>query len=287
MCQTKERKRAKDGICTRCGDSFQKSSKRVTDVCCPCFRAIRKEKARENNRRKCEICGKEFFRRPRQDDAARCCSRECGFILFAKQKRDGAFLPNVRASQRLGSLKPCDVCGWHFDSSGYRKHCCSRECDEVRAKYRYAGGYSAWANKSCADCGGPVGVVKSNKGKYCHKCRKARKKASVRVAKYGGFLKETGRTSANLAMVAALIRDAGNRCSYCGLMMSSGCDPNNDRHTEIDHSLPRSKGGGNEPGNLKVICRRCNHLKRDFIAPELVLVPRVDDISNSLTLHQV
>jgi 5-methylcytosine-specific restriction endonuclease McrA len=37
----------------------------------------------------------------------------------------------------------------------------------------------------------------------------------------------------------------------------------------VDHVIPHSKGGGNEPGNLIAMCRRCNGLKGDSIAPRI------------------
>ena len=43
-------------------------------------------------------------------------------------------------------------------------------------------------------------------------------------------------------------------CQLCG------AGPNNDV-LEVDHIVPRSKGGSNEAGNLQVLCARCNRGK--------------------------
>ena len=39
--------------------------------------------------------------------------------------------------------------------------------------------------------------------------------------------------------------------------------------TEIDHIVPRSRGGGNEHTNLRASCRPCNRRKRDKLDSEM------------------
>lgn len=58
---------------------------------------------------------------------------------------------------------------------------------------------------------------------------------------------------------AVLARD-NNRCVRCG----------SDKNLQMDHILAVSKGGSNEPDNLRTLCRSCNSSKRDR-----------DDISNN------
>ena len=43
-------------------------------------------------------------------------------------------------------------------------------------------------------------------------------------------------------------------CQLCGATKS-------DRMLEVDHIVPRSKGGTNDPSNLQVLCSRCNRAK--------------------------
>jgi 5-methylcytosine-specific restriction endonuclease McrA len=50
--------------------------------------------------------------------------------------------------------------------------------------------------------------------------------------------------------LAILERD-GYRCMLCGKPA-----------TTVDHILPRSKGGGDEPENLRAACGRCNYGRR-------------------------
>lgn len=46
-----------------------------------------------------------------------------------------------------------------------------------------------------------------------------------------------------------------DRCQFCG--------STND--LQIDHILPKAKGGPDIEGNLQVLCLRCNNKKRDNI----------------------
>ncbi len=39
---------------------------------------------------------------------------------------------------------------------------------------------------------------------------------------------------------------------------------------QLDHIVPRSRGGGNEPSNLRWTCKRANEMKRDLLDSELL-----------------
>jgi 5-methylcytosine-specific restriction endonuclease McrA len=54
---------------------------------------------------------------------------------------------------------------------------------------------------------------------------------------------------------AILARD-NFRCFYCGVGPDTTA-------LEVDHIIPRSRGGGNRPDNLVTCCYRCNAGKRN------------------------
>lgn len=54
--------------------------------------------------------------------------------------------------------------------------------------------------------------------------------------------------------IAALIWRAGEACTWCGRQVGPG-----DYH--IDHLVPRSRGGGDDPTNLVLSCPACNNEK--------------------------
>jgi 5-methylcytosine-specific restriction endonuclease McrA len=59
------------------------------------------------------------------------------------------------------------------------------------------------------------------------------------------------------------------KCVYCGLGAKDGAVLN------VDHILPVSKGGSNEPDNLQTLCRACNNGKSDRIMPDDAPAPSV------------
>jgi 5-methylcytosine-specific restriction endonuclease McrA len=65
------------------------------------------------------------------------------------------------------------------------------------------------------------------------------------------YVRIPNRRRAALSRRAVFLRDA-NECQYCG-----------SRAENIDHVLPRSRGGGHTWENVVACCRRCNGAKED------------------------
>jgi ATP adenylyltransferase len=53
-----------------------------------------------------------------------------------------------------------------------------------------------------------------------------------------------------------VLKRARFRCELCGV-------PADVRALEVDHIVPRSRGGTDDPNNLQALCYRCNSMKRD------------------------
>jgi ATP adenylyltransferase len=53
-----------------------------------------------------------------------------------------------------------------------------------------------------------------------------------------------------------VIRRSGGRCEACGVAAE-------ERALEVDHIVPRNKGGSDDPSNLQALCYKCNAQKRD------------------------
>jgi hypothetical protein len=51
-----------------------------------------------------------------------------------------------------------------------------------------------------------------------------------------------------------VLQESGGRCALCGATSE-------DTRLEVDHIVPRSKGGSNDKENLQVLCDRCNRGK--------------------------
>lgn len=53
-----------------------------------------------------------------------------------------------------------------------------------------------------------------------------------------------------------VLADGGHRCALCGITAA-------ERPLDVDHIIPRSKGGSSNYENLQVLCSKCNRSKRD------------------------
>jgi len=54
-----------------------------------------------------------------------------------------------------------------------------------------------------------------------------------------------------------ILKTAKFRCELCGV-------PADERALEVDHIIPRNRGGKDEVSNLQALCYRCNAMKRDL-----------------------
>jgi len=53
-----------------------------------------------------------------------------------------------------------------------------------------------------------------------------------------------------------VLKRSGGRCELCGTS-------SRDNQIDVDHIVPRAKGGSNDISNLQALCRTCNAQKRD------------------------
>lgn len=63
-----------------------------------------------------------------------------------------------------------------------------------------------------------------------------------------------------------VFQEAKGRCALCGATK-------NERPLDIDHIIPRSKGGKTEYVNLQVLCSKCNRSKRDTDSTDFRNIP--------------
>lgn len=95
---------------------------------------------------------------------------------------------------------------------------------------------------------------RSTKWRIEHPERRAEQENNRRALKRGA---EGAHTPQDIEQ---LKRGQNNRCWYCGADLSDGY--------HIDHFVPLSKGGANQPGNLRLACPTCN-LKKSNKDPHL------------------
>jgi 5-methylcytosine-specific restriction endonuclease McrA len=98
----------------------------------------------------------------------------------------------------------------------------------------------------CTACGRLVERETARRGRCSACARKAnRTRSRRRYARTGNRYSHAYRK----ARQAVLKRD-GYRCRYCGAPA-----------TTVDHVVPRSRGGSDDPTNLVAACARCNRAK--------------------------
>lgn len=64
--------------------------------------------------------------------------------------------------------------------------------------------------------------------------------------------------------VADLLAAQGGLCGLCGELIADG------ERVNIDHIVPRSRGGSGERGNLRAVHRACNEAKRALLDPVII-----------------
>jgi len=53
-----------------------------------------------------------------------------------------------------------------------------------------------------------------------------------------------------------VLKESGGRCALCGITKK-------DSPLDVDHIIPRARGGSNDKANLQVLCSKCNRTKKD------------------------
>lgn len=250
-------------------------------MCQQCRRARRRTTATVRSPvRSCDKCGREFH--PCNPDQ-RGCSQRC-----AQQLRFPADVARKRRS--------CQVCGGEYNATYAEQRTCSRACGaQVR---RRRGGYKrkrkpitgvqlsmlvqqcqrcespflGWGKRSicyecpsrfkpkppehleCGVCRSPfVSAYRRTRGsrptRYCSK--------RCRALAYGGRFK------VGYQERMALYKRDRHVCHICLLRTWTHVDSAHNWAPTLDHLVPRSRGGGNEPTNLATAHRWCNVMRSD------------------------
>lgn len=150
-------------------------------------------------------------------------------------------------SHKWATILVCEYCGGPSGlKRGFRRYC-SPNCTKFAAAYPAGRPNST----TCAGCDKHIDLNEVGKGgrrkrvgtKLCLRCRRSIHKHDMTVE-----------------MLAA--RD-GVDCAICGESVDlSAVNPDPFRPS-IDHSTPRSRGGTNDPDNLKLTHLWCNQVKSD------------------------
>lgn len=245
--------------CQKCGDKFRRTGTTgVPPRNCP--------ECRPRPRTECPTCGGPLPRSTRSDGtlapAPKYCSDECK----PRCSVDGCDLPLRKRGycanhyamwHAHGEIRDwkfkwatelvCEYCGGPSGlRRGFRKYC-SPNCAEFARLYPEGRPESA----ECAGCGNPIDLTARGRGgklkrvgsRLCRRCKSSFDKHNMTVE-----------------MLAE--RD-GSDCNICGEAVDLSAVHPDPFRPSIDHYIPRSNGGTNDPENLKLTHLWCNQVKSD------------------------
>jgi|GEM_PF-1591443 len=141
----------------------------------------------------------------------------------------------------------CEYCGGPSGIvHGYRKYC-SANCETFARTY--PNGRPEYA--LCLGCSGQIDLNKRGKGgkrkrvgsRLCNRCKRSIHKHDMTVEQ--------------------LAKRDGIDCSICGDPVDLGAVRPDPFRPSIDHYIPRSNGGTNDPENLRLSHLWCNQVKSD------------------------
>lgn len=208
----------------------------------------------------CVVCGapieQKQFGRPRSH-----CSRKCRELLYA------AKLKQERIYKNPFVIRGCLACGNSFRTNTIYKKFCTVEC---RSDFHRRSGpdRSAIFFSNCPDCQCLM-VLKNHGGinrKPCKDCR--RRRNSLINARKNNMRKAAGQLTVSVFDLAA--RD-GSSCNICRKKINLDLPGSHKWGPTIDHLLPVSMGGSNEPANLALAHRQCNTIRNNRGAVQLLM----------------
>lgn len=235
-CLTRQRarQRAFDSKCEMCGETFDAKRRRARFCSLKCSQDHARATMSNRVRGQCEICGAEFYRKAsdfkRRDGntGGRFCSKKCQGVWISREAASArAATPKPPKSPRSRVwFRKCKVCGRLFCGRSPSACYCSDECRylvqlEV-ARQRGNGLYAA--------------ATEYVDGQY-------------RGANY------------RKGLLIYLVERDGDRCAIChrrvDITLKSGTRGSR-RGPSVDHIIPRSKGGSDDPVNLRLTHWGCN-----------------------------
>jgi predicted nucleic acid-binding Zn ribbon protein len=218
----------------------------------------------------CAMCGKEITERGPQ---AKYCSKRCNLDAGHEQQRKRIHAAKRRQGLPIpGDIVPCanPQC---FNAAIYvnLRAFCSDDCQQfVQCNKHWLGeGPSSRVYfYACPDCSAPVlHRAKNGSHKVCPPCR------VVRNMGINGRKNHARRAAGPPALSVHQIAERdGNRCHICTRKINMALSGMAKWGATIEHILPVSQGGTNDPSNLALAHRHCNTARGNRGHSQLVLV---------------
>lgn len=162
-----------------------------------------------------------------------------------KQLNAGIGLQPISERTIRAPNQPCDWCGHPVGTDSVASYC-SLICRTLARRHK-----AAATAGNCVQCGGTIDYLAPANG-----TSKRRTPVSKRLCD------ECRRRSASLYISADALRQRdGDDCFLCGLHVPVNARKPHPLAAEVDHVLPRSRGGTHDPENLALVHKTCNIAK--------------------------
>lgn len=224
-------------FCAECNNEFECRDKHHWRSATFCSRQCRghahsKMKVAQRQKKKCPTCGDFFSDRSSKLSKRKYCSTACSNKARARPV-----------------FAECEYCGKEYKKRSSRPtRFCSTEC--LASAQSTSLDRDEKGRKQCNKCGEwryesyfTTGHSKDGLRTVCKFCDKSNhhKRRTMKKDAPGSF---SGRD------IEKMLIGQNYKCWYCGSSIKGGY--------HVDHWIPLSKGGSNDPGNLRIACKKCN-----------------------------
>ena len=254
-------------LCSECG--LVKGINNMAGECRDCLATSsrRRESRRLPTAASCELCGESFFAFGRGWSKPKFCE-ECRSAKRLERQRLGEEAVERRRLERERQRlerealpRPlCKLCLSIVPIS--RQFYCSKKCQRMLENHYRHYGVDLWrVLPLCRRCGLVKGV-NQNPG-YCRECKVIANREAKRRQKMNDTdpgRKEFYRSGDKITRQGVLDR-TGYRCHLCKRRVRLSGNQNHALYFEVDHIIPRSKGGTHTWDNVATCCRSCNGKK--------------------------
>jgi len=244
-------------LCSECG--LVKGINHMPGECRGCLATSsrRREARRSPSSTSCQLCGVCFFAFGRGWSKPKFCE-ECRSAKRLERQRLSEEAGERRRLEKEALPRPlCKLCLSIIPVP--KRSYCSKKCQRIMENHYRHHGPDLWrVLPLCQRCGLVKGI--NHKPGYCRQCSViAKKEAKLRQRMNGNDPNRTEfyRSGDKITRQGVLDR-TGYRCHLCKKRVRLNGNPNHPLYFQVDHIIPRSKGGTHTWNNVATCCRSCN-----------------------------
>jgi hypothetical protein len=236
--QRKARRQA--GLCVRCGDPAVGNGSH-------CQVHLEAERERTASRRAALIAA--GLRRPKRGVCLKCGAQASKGALCDLHRKDQKSRERTREQEARLRLRRAGLCIYNG---------CGKPLDR---KGVYCGG----CTKRVATATKQIRAIRREQG-LCERCpNPANATNTLCLRHWFGHIAGHNMKSRNRAADVQVIWERQDgRCAYSGIQLVAGTDSN----VNLDHVIPKARGGPDAPENLEFVAATVNQMKRDLTRKE-------------------